>query len=278
MKKILLISTFIFSVYPAFSQPKNNAIKSKTLIDQMLELSVDSREIFVETCINLGNYPEFMNEFVRVNVETTDEEGQVVKGYYFVAPDYLCIGTNGDFIRMPIQPTTAQRIADKQGCFLSTRKISNDVYNAAVVKLEPHPLTKDRDSIYTFIEHNNIIEEQRAGRPGLIAGHKKDVIITQRLLENPKDDRVALYGWHKSDSKPIQPIYIGHMNSYLDYSHGIRLVKDTIYVENKPMYYIDAMKHPVYRKLICDEEECNYYRYPTGNNSRNKTCYLEIFR
>ncbi|GHV16265.1 hypothetical protein FACS1894169_09730 [Bacteroidia bacterium] len=249
----------------------------KELVNQMSKLSADARDLFIEECFNSGNRPDFMNKFARVDVRTTDKDGKIVEGYYFVAPDYLCIGTNNDFIRMPVQPATAQRIADKSGCFLSTRKISDDVYNSAVVKLEPHPLTKDRDSLYTFIEHNNIIEGQRAGRSGLIAGHKKDVIITQRLLESPKDDRVALYGWHKPDGKPIQPIYTGHVDWYLDYSHGIRLVKDTIYVEGKPMHYIDVMKHPVYSRLISDEEPCDYYAYPTENNSRKKTCYLDGF-
>lgn len=277
MRKILLTSVFVFVVYSTFAQIKGGEIAGKVLAEQMTNLSADSRDLFVEACINTENYPDFMNEFVRIDVETKDRNGEIVKGYYFVTPDYLCIGTNDDFIRMPIQPTTAQRLADKFGCFLSTRKISDDVYNDAVVKLEPHPLTKDRDSLYTFIEHNNIIEEQRAGRVGLIAGHKKDIIITQRLFESPKDDRVALYGWHKPDGKAIQPIYIGHVDWYLDYSHGIRLVKDTIYVEGKPMHYIDVMKHPVYRKLICDEEESDYYRYPTENNSRKKACYLDGF-
>lgn len=272
--RVLLTSLFVLL---QFTLPAQTKRAGKILIQEISKLSANSRDLFVEACISSRNYPDFMNKFVRIDVETTDENGQIVKGYYFVAPDYLCVGTNDDFIRMPIQPTTAQRIADKLGCFLSTRKISDDVYNAAVIKLEPHPLTKDRDSLYTFIEHNDIIEEQRLGRVGLIAGHKKDVIITQRLFESPKDDRVALYGWHKPDGRPIQPIYIGHVDWYLDYSHGIRLVKDTIYVEGEPMHYIDVMKHSVYRKLICDEEECNYYKYPVENNSRKKISYLDGF-
>jgi hypothetical protein len=35
---------------------------------------------------------------------------------------------------------------------------------------------------------------------------------------------VASYGWHKLDGKPIQPVYAGHVNWYVDYSHGIRLI------------------------------------------------------
>jgi len=44
---------------------------------------------------------------------------------------------------------------------------------------------------------------------------------------------VAIYGWHKLDGKPIQPLYTGHVDWYVDYSHGIRLVSRTIYIDNK---------------------------------------------
>lgn len=268
MRRILLaiVSIIAFSML-SFSQEKASKLSGSVLAQQMLRLEAEEREAFVEECVSIGNYPDFMNDFVRINVQIRDENGGIIKAHYFVAPDYLSIGTNADFIRMPIQPATAQRIANKIGCFLSTRKICNDVYQNTIIRLAPHPLTKDRDSIRTFIEHNEIIEDQRKGYQGLIAGHKKDVILTHRLFEYPKNDRVALYGWHKSDGQPIQPIYVGHIDWYVDYSHGIRMVKDTIHVEGKPMHYVDVMKHPVYCKLICDDDVCDYFAYPTENNS-----------
>jgi hypothetical protein len=72
---------------------------------------------------------------------------------------------------------------------------------------------------------------------------------------------VAIYGWHKPDGNPIQPLYTGHVNWYVDYSHGIRLVYRTIYVDKKPMDYIDVLKDKTLRKLLCDEEYCDCYRY-----------------
>jgi hypothetical protein len=98
-------------------------------------------------------------------------------------------------------------------------------------------------------------------RKGLIAGIKKDVVITGMLTRNSKSDRVAIYGWQKLDGKPIQPLYTGHVNWYVDYSHGIRLVYRTIYVDKKPMDYIDVLKDKTLRKLLCDEEFCDCYRY-----------------
>ncbi len=50
-----------------------------------------------------------------------------------------------------------------------------------------------------------IREKQPKNAAGkLIAGHKKDVVITNRLLTMPK--RVAIYGWHRPNGSPIQPL------------------------------------------------------------------------
>ena len=42
-------------------------------------------------------------------------------------------------------------------------------------------------------------------------------------LERP--NRVAIYGWHYLNGQPIQPTYAGHVDWYIDYSHGIRPVR-----------------------------------------------------
>src|SRR5207253_1071838 len=80
----------------------------------------------------------------------------------------------------------------------------------------------------TFVQNNDLIQSQlkeltpNAQLGALIAGIKKDVVITNRLGEKP--NHVAIYGWHKLDGDPIQPLTIVHISPYVDYSHGIRLV------------------------------------------------------
>ena len=41
-------------------------------------------------------------------------------------------------------------------------------------------------------------------------------------------NKVAIYGWHKADGTPIQPLTVVHVNWYVDYSHGVRLVKRAV--------------------------------------------------
>lgn len=177
-------------------------------------------------------------------------------------PDYLSIGHSDDFARVPLTPMTAQRIADSLHYFLPTRKIVNDIYQQSKVKLEPQPMFAFRDSSVTFYQHHLIIEGQRKLRKGLISGIKKDVVISGKLLNATTPNRVAIYGWHKLDGGPIQQVYVGHVDWYVDYSHGIRLVHQEIYVNGKAMNYKDVLKDPLLKQILCDEELCDFYVYP----------------
>lgn len=209
-----------------------------------------------------GNLPDFFKNFVPVPISVTDSfTGKVTTATFYVSPDYLSIGTNEDWVRIPLTPMAAQRIADSFDCFLPTRKMVNEIYNAAVVKIEPVPMITSRDSSATMYKHHLLIEEQRKGRSGLIAGIKKDVVISEKITKDARPNRVAIYGWHKLDGKPIQPLHTGHVNWYVDYSHGVRLVHRKIKVAGKWMDYTDVLRHPQLKRLLCDEEDCNFIRY-----------------
>lgn len=208
-----------------------------------------------------GNLPTFIKKFVRIHTSINNSNGKTISAYYYVMPDYLSIGDGNDFARIPLTPMAAQKVADSFHCFLPTPKMVDDIYKQSSVKLEPVPIGTFRDSSPTMFQHHNIIEDQRKGRKGLIAGIKKDVILTDKLAIDKRPNRVAIYGWHKLDGQPIQPIYTGHINWYVDYSHGIRLVYRTIWVERRPMDYIAVMKDKFLRKLLCNEENCNVFSY-----------------
>jgi hypothetical protein len=222
------------------------------------------REELAKKEILEGNIPPFLRSFVQIATSITTAAGETINAVYFVLPDYLSIGSEEDFARIPLTPMTAQVIADSLHCFLPTRKMVDDIYRAAAVKLEPVPMYALRDSPVTMYHHNLVIEGQRRLRKGLIAGIKKDVVITGRIPRDPKPDRVAIYGWHNTDGQPIQPLYTGHVNWYVDYSHGIRLVYRTIYVNKMPMDYIDVLKDKTLKALLCDEDDCDFYRYETN--------------
>jgi hypothetical protein len=266
MNKMFFIGLLVLTSCQHVKQmnwPKNSTTTTGSLFySKAAAMNWQSRDSFVVKEILAGAVPGFLERFVPIKVEIKDSiTGKIIHATYYVAPDYLSIGNNSDWARVNITPLAAQRIADSFDCFLPTRKMVDDIYRAASVKLEPVPMYAFRDSTPTMWQHHLIIEGQRKGRKGLIAGIKKDVVISGKISLDAKPNRVAIYGWHKMDGKPIQPLYTGHINWWVDYSQGIRLIYRKIKVDGHWMDYQEILADPKLCKLLCDEEFCDFYRY-----------------
>jgi hypothetical protein len=115
------------------------------------------------------------------------------------------------------------------------------------------PLGEPREAVATFVEHQSLVERQRGGRRlGLLVdGAKKDVVVTPRLADRP--GKVAIFGWHHPDGRPIQPLYTGHTAAYVDYSHGIRPVWREVEVDGRVLDIGDVLADPVLHSLLSDE-------------------------
>jgi hypothetical protein len=212
--------------------------------------------------VQAGQVPDFLRRLKPVDLACKDSvTGQVLKARAWVTPDYFSLGTDADWARVPLTPQTAQRVADAWGCFLPTRKLVDAIYAASVVKLPPVPLYAYRDSSPVFWHHHLIIEGQRKGQKGLIAGIKKDVVISGRVARDTRPHRVAIYGWHQPDGKPIQPLYTGHVDWYVDYSHGIRFVYRKLWVEGHWRDYTELLQDPRWRPLLGEEGDEGHLRY-----------------
>ena len=241
---------------------RTSSLTGNNFYHQAFAMKWQERDSFVVKEILAGNIPSFLTKFERIKLSIIDSAtGKTINAEYLVSPDYLSIGTDDDWARINITPLAAQKIADSLNCFLPTRKMVDDIYKAAKIKLEPVPLFAFRDSTPTMWHHHLIVEGQRKGKKGLIAGIQKDIVISGKISRDPKPDRVAIYGWHKLDGNPIQPLYTGHVYWWVDYSQGIRLVYRKIKVGRKWMDYMDVLNDPGLKKLLCDEEWCDFYRY-----------------
>ncbi len=231
------------------------AMTGSEFIAEVSSLSLNARELRVMEEVTSGNIPDFLRGFVEINVSATIG-GQLHNATYYVMPDYLCIGSDEDFVRMPMTPLIAQPILDELQGLMPTRKMVDDIYSAAAVKLAPSPInpqTTDITLVSTFYTHHLTIETQRAGQPLglLIGGIKKDVVITPQLLTHP--NRVAIYGWHQLSGVPIQPLYLGHVDFYVDYSHGIRYVKNRMLLDGVEVPVADVLADPDLCVLLSDE-------------------------
>lgn len=267
MPKYLLIIFLIFSAscktthQLLLPQRKVGANGGNAFYKQVASLKWNEREPILIQEILSGNIPEFLKKLIPIHINLKDSAGEIIHATYFITPDYLSIGNDDDFARVPMTPMAAQQIADSLHCFLPTRKMVNDIYQQAKIKLEPLPMFAYRDSAITFYQHHLMIEGQRKSRPGLIAGIKKDVVISSKITGDARPDRVAIYGWHKLDGIAIQPLYTGHVNWYVDYSHGIRLIYRTIIVNGKKYDYTELLQNEKLKKILCDETDCSFYRY-----------------
>ncbi len=243
-------------------------INIDSLVTKLNPLSARDREKIMIPLMLAGNIPAFNLQLKKIKFIYTDSSGKKYKAVLFVSPDYLSFGNTGHFMRIPLTPQAAQQVADALHCMLPTRKIADLIYINAAVKLEPHPLTEKRDSLQTFLQHHYIIQNQlQQGITGfnhrvkIIAGIKKDVVQTASVFTASKPNRVAIYGWHQLNGKAIQSLYTGHVDWYVDYSHGIRLVYEKMIVNGNVFFIKDILNDPVMAHLICDEEICRYSRY-----------------
>ncbi len=61
-----------------------------------------------------------------------------------------------------------------------------------------------------------------------------------------------IYGWHQLNGTPIQSTYNGHIETYADYSHGIRLVLREGKINGADISLIDLVQDPTYYKILAD--------------------------
>lgn len=233
---------------PGIPPRPENAIGGRAFMQSIQKLSRDDCDEAIAAEILRGNIPEFLRTFCKV--ESKSDKNTAT---FNVMPDYLSIGSNADHVRVPMNPQTAQRIADGFGCALPARKMVDEIYRQSSLKLEPIPLTEAREDLATFIQHHDLIEKQRAGNElgQFVGGIKKDVVVTNKLSEKP--NRVALYGWHKLDGNPIQPLTNVHVDWYVDYSHGVRLIDRKVMVNGKPRDIRHVMQNAETSGLLSDE-------------------------
>lgn len=223
-------------------------------------LDFTSREEAIYKEFLYGNIPDFYRQLTTIEQVFNDNDGNTHTLAYDVMPDYLAIGCDTNFCRVPMGPITAQRIADFYGCTMPTRKLVDDIYRHAEIKLAPvtyYPVGNNNEKVDKFIEHNTAINQQFSEAGGvlgqLVGGIKKDVIISNKITDPNRDHHVVIYGWHTLDGDAIQPLYNGHIDSYVDYSHGIRLLKSEVLVDREPKTIQQILRDPVLYKLVSDE-------------------------
>ena len=187
----------------------------------------------------------------------TNSQGHTYTAKLLVSQDALRIGDGIDSVRVSTRHDTAQRIADDLGVALPTAKVSDEIWNQAVIRLPPKERNWWQDGSMSYssrmLEQHNAVERMVAeeqtklgGKQGLIADVGKDWVTTLRLWQPYTGSgeqgavRAANYGWHKkkglsrSATLPgvdvMQSIGLAHTIGHTDYSQLVRLVRREVEV------------------------------------------------
>jgi hypothetical protein len=231
------------------------ALTGSQFIAKTSRLTTAQREEAIVKEIISGNIPNFLRHTQTISYKTKLKNGKFQRVEMNVMPDYLAIGSDKDFVRIPMSPISAQKIADRYNLVLPTAKIVDEIYKNSSLKYTPSPLPPGKKMVTSDVykQHNQLIEKQRKGRSldQLASGHKKDVVLTNRLNAQPR--KVAIYGWHRPNGKAIQPLSLVHGNYYADYSHGIRLVDPWIKVDGKRRNISGVMSDKNLASLVSNE-------------------------
>jgi len=215
------------------------------------------REQAILTQLMEGNLPNFLRKLKPVQMILPSKNGRNITVSIFVMPDYLAVGSDSDFLLIPMSLRTAAQIAFRFGFVLPTTKMVDAIFKQSAFHLTPNPLPPGpqmRSTAY-YVKHDERIKEQEQtlGKPldALVSGHKKDVVLTNRLAKAV--GRIAIYGWHRLSGIPIQPLTTVHPANYADYSHGIRLVSEIVLIDGKPGSIYSVLRDPDLTNVLSDE-------------------------
>jgi hypothetical protein len=223
---------------------------------RVAQLAGVARDALIRAELFAGNIPQFLRHAVPVSIAGGDR-AHPLELTLCVLPDYLAVGSDRDFIFVPLGLEAALAVAQRFGFELPTPHMVDAIYAAAPVKLAPLPLPPGeqmRSTAY-LVYHTQLIGEQRAALSAplgeLTAGDKKDLVLTSRLWTDP--GRVAIYGWHRGVGAPIQPLSTVHGARYADYSHGVRLVSDRAYVNGVPRSLRELLAEAEPARVLTEE-------------------------
>ncbi len=264
--KIILVVLFIVSLLNcqqlSLQENPSPETNGNDFVKQILSLSRSECENSLFAIIIGGHVPNFLRSLVPIKTTAVINKQEYLLEY-FVTPDYLSIGNDSNYFLCPMTPILAQRIANTLDCILPTKKMVDQIYTAAVAKLPPQPIPPD--SIMTmlprFIQHNDSVQLLR--KPllcqfplgSLVAGTKKDIVVHQKIYSDLRPNRpkpVVIYGWHKLNGEAIQPPNNWHQETYVDYSHGVRLVQKIAKINGADISLIDILQDEQYHVLVSD--------------------------
>ncbi len=176
-----------------------------------------------------------------------------------VSADYLKI--QGE--RVPMAAPVAQAACDALDALLPTPKIVEAIEAAAtIVAMPTRPPEGNKQLSAEWIAWCEEETQRRmAGISGLVAGHRKDVVIVKGMAG--RAGRVWIFGARWPNGKRIEVVaHGGHEAAYADTSHGTRAIRDACVVNGVPARVSEILRDPVRASWLSAEWPLTVVRYP----------------
>lgn len=246
-----------------------SALDGDQVVSAITNLTLHDREVYILNEVLNGNVPNFYRTMTLVKDSSLISGSYRVIEYY-VIPDYLALGHDTNYYLCPMTPILAQRLADSLNCMLPTRKMVNQIWTNANLHLTPQTIapSSQMTTVPVMNDHNTMVWSQRQPLLGSYplgtstGGDKKDVVISNQIYTLAPPARVLIYGWHQTNGSPIQPLYGGHINTYADYSHGIRFVQKQMWLDGVPTQASTILNDATLNVLLSDEGVISQAFYP----------------
>jgi hypothetical protein len=230
----------------------------------------EERERMIRDFALRGDVPAHLQVWCPVPVT---HEG--LTGEFYCTPDFLSIGSDDDWVRVRINPVTAELIGEVAKAMLPTRKMVNDIYvTSKKLAAQSWGPPYDHSMMCTHrwapqdARINQQIQSKGYERGELIEGHAKNVVIGLGLGTN-HGQQIGIYGWFDESGTAIQGPGVqwkAHEWSYTDYSQCVRFVHKEMLVGDEVMRVEDVLADSKLHKLISDEgplSRCFYSAFHT---------------
>ena len=253
--------------YEPIPRLSERALSGKEFMEEYKKLEPAQRHMLVLQQLAIGNVPDHFKQFETIRVKSS--KGNVLEMQ--VARHGLRIGTDANYVEVPLDGPTAMAAAEIYGCTLPTPWISDQIYTAAEASkgivpfidapqiakrmgIEWNPSKPDGKWMMSaeFVAERNKMLREYCREHGitdnqLTYGYHKDII--HPLPGTTKAGRLEIYGGRNVSGKRVQPISGGHhVRSYFDYSHQARFIRTSVKINGETMNISDFMNNLDYAK------------------------------
>lgn|SRR3990172_1993626 len=232
--------------------PKNPGTPATEILKHMPpKLGAERSEAIFHWAM-MGCIPDFLCRWMVVNLAVDDHELEIC-----CLPDFFCLGTDADWVFVPMGALTAERLAQHFNAHLPTPKLVDFIYTASTRQVA-QPWGPPYDSTMTdtarWGKQTQKIRSASGFVPGALnEGHLKNVCVSKRM-NNTCGEWLSFYGWFNAKGKPIQGNNVNaHGVEYADYAHGVRFIHNELVVDGEVMLFDDVLKHPVLYPLLDPE-------------------------